>query len=85
MKLGKVQISVLWCLSERERGWIDHPYGPGWVWGSVSGTRKTLEALVKKGMVDKVDHLYDEDKHTCPKYLISQAGKVFLLGRPYGN
>lgn len=85
MKLGKVQISVLWSLSQRERGWIDHPYGPGWVWGSVGGTRTTLESLVKRGLVDKGEYLCQDTNFKCPQYKISQEGKVFLLGRPYGK
>lgn len=85
MKLGTVQLSVLHVLASRERGWIDHPYGLGWTWGTVSSTRKTLESLVKRGLVDKGTYLSVDDNRSCPQYTVSQAGKVFLLGRPYGK
>lgn len=85
MNLGSVQISVLHVLATRDRGWVDHPYGPGWVWDSVGGTRRTLEALVKRGLVDKGEYVSPDTGHKCPQYKISQAGKVFLLGRPYGK
>lgn len=48
MKLGTVQLSVLHVLATHERGWIDHPYGPGWTWGTVSSTRKTLESWINR-------------------------------------
>lgn len=77
MKLGKVQLSVLRILSERPRGWIDHTFGPGWVWGSVGSTRRTLESLVKKGLVKRIDYKDDCVSH-CYQYLISEHGIKLL-------
>lgn len=37
MKLGTTQLGVLKCLSERQRGWVDGPYGSGWVWAHKAG------------------------------------------------
>lgn len=84
MKLGKVQISVLRILSGRPRGWIDHPFGPGWVWGGVGSTRRTLESLVKRGLVKRVDYKDDYVSH-CYQYLISEEGIKFLEGLGSGK
>lgn len=82
MKLGTNQLGVLKCLQERERGFVDGPYGSGWVWGTQSGTKKILESLVKKGLVTKGEYQWRPDEpKTYPQYTISQAGSVYLLGR----
>lgn len=88
MKLGNKQISLLWSLSQRKLGWIDHPFGCGWVWDTQSGTRKVLETLVKRGLVEKTEYVstdtFGEEK-SYPQYLLSSKGQAFLLGRQYGN
>lgn len=82
MKLGTTQLGVLKCLSERQRGWVDGPYGSGWVWGTQSGTRRTLESLVKKGLVTKGEYQWRPDEpKTYPQYTLSEAGKDYLQGQ----
>ncbi len=52
MKLGKIQLEVLKCL--KEHGMYAQGFS-GWVWGTHSLTRRTLDALKKKGAV-KIEH-----------------------------
>lgn len=85
MKLGTVQRKILIILSERSRGWVDHPYGPGWVWGTVSNTRKVLESLVKNGLVTKGEWLEEESGKKWPQYTLSKAGFDFVHGGPRGE
>lgn len=79
MKVGKIQLALLKVLSDRERGWIDRPYGCGWVWSTPAFTRRVLESLVKKGLVDK--GLFKSDQYPSgiyPQYTVSTAGRNHL-------
>ena len=74
MKLGRIQLTILKILSERRCGWTDRPMGCGWFWGSRASTRRILESLVKKGLVDKA--VPEPGEH--PQYTISAAGRAYL-------
>ncbi|QFR55752.1 hypothetical protein JC221_106 [Yersinia phage JC221] len=56
-KLGEVQTSVLRCLKDH-KGFRAAGYGCGWYWNTRKGTAKICDALVKRGVVDKVDDWY---------------------------
>jgi len=81
MKLGKNQEGVLKCLSGRTFGFIDRPFGCGWVWASKRNTVKILESLLKKGLVVKGElRDQEEGSEAYPQYTISPAGLEFLRG-----
>lgn len=80
MKLGKNQLGVLKALGDWRHGYIAFPWGGGWVWDTRQGTIKIIETLVKKGLADKGTYTTEEGK-SYTQYTISQAGKVYLLGR----
>lgn len=49
--LGSTQLAVLRTMSQRNGGvWSA---GCGWVWNTWSGTTKLMEALHRRGLVDK--------------------------------
>ena len=50
MKLGATQSALMDCLKEHKY-W--HYEKCGWIWSSRSGTKSTLDSLVKKGLVCK--------------------------------
>jgi len=79
MKLTETQQGVLRGISDRVHGWIDRPYGCGWVWGTQSRTRKAAEALLKKGLVNKGDFQWSPlDTKTYPQYTLSEKGEKYL-------
>lgn len=80
MILGKNQLAVLKSLEEYRNGYIAFPWGCGWVLNTRQGTIKIIETLVKKGLADKGTYTTEEGK-SYTQYTISQAGKVYLLGR----
>lgn len=63
--LGDKQISVLRSLYERN-GWSS---GCGWIWDTVSGTVRILDALVKRELATKT-----EENGRRAKYRINDAG-----------
>jgi len=55
-KLGHVQRDLLLALYEHGK-WVDHPR-TGWVWNTISGTRKILNTLVDRSLVEIWDNTY---------------------------
>lgn len=70
--LGTNQLHVLKSVYER-RGW--HA-GCGWLWNTVSGTLRILEALAKRGLVTKVQR--DPSNNRSASYKINDAGIAVL-------
>lgn len=72
MKLGSRQLNILKSLQEH-KGWR-HPHN-GWVWDTVSGTRRTLDQLVDKGLVNKTS-MNTQDYPVS--YVINGGGEKYL-------
>lgn len=53
-KLGSTQKDVLISLRDH-KVWRDYPM-TGWVWSSQGGTRKLMQALVKRGLARVEQH-----------------------------
>ena len=66
MTLGKTQVHVLRTLKNHE-SWSRWS---GWVWDTQSGTRRVLESLVKRGLVDHRE---------SGEYVVSTAGNDWLM------
>jgi len=68
--IGKVQIEVLKSLIEFN-GWNDSGRS-GWVWNTTSGTKKIMESLVRRGLVQKQKAEFGYD------YAITKAGRAII-------
>lgn len=67
--LSKVQEAVLGCLNRTG------PFPGGWVWGSSSGTRRTVESLHKRDLVDLREG----------RYFINNAGRAAIEADVFGD
>lgn len=72
-KLGSTQEAVLRCLQEH-KGWSP---GCGWYWNNPSGTQKTMESLVERGLVDRKS--YKSWRGMTSMYTINAKGNAELL------
>jgi hypothetical protein len=74
--LGVNQIEVLRCLD-------DHGSWPGgWIWGSASLTRRILDSLARRGLVDveELKSVYTGNPYT--RYTVGSEGRAFLTTNP---
>jgi hypothetical protein len=81
-KLGGTQAGVLKHLISPAPGspageWYD---GCGWIWGTHSEMHRTLEALVKRGLVEKAEETYGEPYRGGTRrrivYRVTDAGRA---------
>jgi len=72
-KVGKTQLAVLRSLHEGN-GWYA---GCGWLWNTYSGTRKIMDSLVKRGLVDIT--VTDEKMPRKDKFNINEKGREVLF------
>lgn len=70
--IGDTQIHMLKSLYEH-RGWHG---GCGWIWNTVSGTIRILEALTKRGLVTKTQR--NPNNNRSAAYKINDAGIELL-------
>lgn len=77
-KLGQTQAAVLKHLIAPAPGspageWYD---GCGWIWGTNSEMHRTLEALVKRGLVEKTEETYGDGARRRIVYRVTHAGRA---------
>jgi hypothetical protein len=85
-KLGVIQAQVLRSLIEG--GWNRKPeWSPvsGWVWTSVFATKKYMDGLVKKGMVQV--RMVKNEGYSCigpeyPVYTPTEVGLAWVKANP---
>lgn len=76
-KVGDTQYSVLISMTDPDRGHNEWSEMSGWTWGTPSATLRIMEALAKKGLLDKViiERKVGPD---YPKFTINAAGQAIV-------
>ncbi len=78
MRLGNTQRSILRSLVEH-KSWFGEGYGCGWIWGNYSNTKRLLDSLVKRGLVDVTEEKGNMPYNKTTTYRVyrpTEAGKA---------